>query len=190
MPPIIKITKEAISEVAFEIIVEKGLEGLNARAIAKKLNCSIQPIFSNYKTMDDLRNEVIEKANNLLSDYILEGTKEEKPYKGMGKSYIRFAKDYPKLFQLLLMSDNHMNSNTFLANDSIGEATYADGGEATGFDKEKMRQFHFSVWIFTHGIATLCATRTCDFSDNEIDELLKNMFKGLLKEYEGTKKNG
>ena len=55
MPPKIKITKEDIVRTAVEIVREQGDGMLNARTLAERLSCSTQPIFSNFRTMQELR---------------------------------------------------------------------------------------------------------------------------------------
>ena len=41
--------------------------------------------------------------------------------------------------------------------------------------------FHSKMWLFTHGIATLIATSTIKFNEQEISELLSYEFKALLE---------
>lgn len=53
MAGIAKNTREDIVLGAFEMVKEKGFEGLKARDVAKRLNCSIQPIFYQFKTMEE-----------------------------------------------------------------------------------------------------------------------------------------
>ena len=55
MAPKIKITKNDIISTAIAIVREKGSEALNARAVASSLECSTQPIFSNFKDMKELK---------------------------------------------------------------------------------------------------------------------------------------
>ena len=59
MPPKVKVTKEAIINAAMDIVRENGAAALNARAVAARLDCSTQPIFSNYNNMEELRADVI-----------------------------------------------------------------------------------------------------------------------------------
>lgn len=54
MPPKVKVTKEEIIAAALEILRQKGMEAVNARAVAAALGCSTQPIFSNYSSMGAL----------------------------------------------------------------------------------------------------------------------------------------
>ena len=62
MPPRVKITKDDIIKTAVELVRENGAESLNARAIALALDCSTQPIFSNFKTMEELFEATIVSA--------------------------------------------------------------------------------------------------------------------------------
>ena len=68
MPPKVKITKEDIINTALELVRANGEQSVNARNIASALNCSTQPVFSNFATMDDLRLALLEKINSLLEN--------------------------------------------------------------------------------------------------------------------------
>ena len=41
------------------------------------------------------------------------------------------------------------------------------------------------LWIYTHGIATLCATRMCGFTGEEISVMMTEVCRSLLKEMKG-----
>ena len=47
-------------------------------------------------------------------------------------------------------------------------------------DIKKANDFHFRMWIYTHGIACLCVTKTINFTDEEIKALLTNEFRALM----------
>ena len=70
MPPKVKVTKEAIVAAAVDIVRSSGAQAINARTVAAALNCSTQPVFSNFATMDELRFAVVEKADELCGEYI------------------------------------------------------------------------------------------------------------------------
>lgn len=53
------ITREMIIEKALEIAKEKDFSFINARLLAKELNCSTQPIYWSFKNMDDLKKNII-----------------------------------------------------------------------------------------------------------------------------------
>ena len=70
MPPKIKVTKEEIVATAVDLIRTNGAQAINARAIATSLNCSTQPIFSNFSNMDELKLCVLEKIDEICQKYI------------------------------------------------------------------------------------------------------------------------
>ena len=47
-----------------------GDQAINARTVAAALQCSTQPVFSNFATMDELRLAVVEKADILCQAYM------------------------------------------------------------------------------------------------------------------------
>jgi hypothetical protein len=49
-----------------------------------------------------------------------------------------------------------------------------------GFSKEVSYGLYRSIWIFTHGIACLCATGVSFLTEEEASELLTEVFTGLL----------
>ena len=102
MPPKVKVTKEDIITVAVEIVRDGGASSINARTLAAVLNCSTQPVFSNFATMDELRLAVVDRADLLCQKYMSrEIERGEYPaYKASGMSYIRFAKEEKELFKL------------------------------------------------------------------------------------------
>ena len=104
MPRKASVSKQMIINASVDMI--KNGEPLNARAVAKKLACSIQPIFYNFASMDDLKKEAAKRILAVFEKYIAEHTQSDKypPFKATGFAYIGFAKDYPEFFKLLFMA--------------------------------------------------------------------------------------
>ncbi len=180
MPPAKRIQKEAILETAYELAKTEGLEMLNARRIAKELNCSTQPIYHNFDTMEELKGEVYRRIYQTYTSYVQKGAREEKAYLGMGLAYIRFAKDYPNFFQALFMKESGQLPLDFLQGDVTGKDVLKQGQLFSGLNEEQGRAFHLKVWIFTHGLATLAATNTVRLTNREIRELLASTTRELL----------
>ena len=49
-----------------------------------------------------------------------------------------------------------------------------------GLDNSDALQLYQHIWIYAHGIASLCATKTCSFSEEEISEMLSEAFTNFL----------
>lgn len=182
MPPSKKYTKEEIIKIAYRIVEEEGFEKLNARRIAKELNSSVQPIFHNFTSMEEVKNAVCDEIYKTYKSYMERKT--EKPaYKQSGLSYIAFAKEHPELFKILFMKETNNNPESFIIADSEGEEIIRRGQELTGLSYEEQKKFHVKVFLFTHGIACLLATKTVKLNDEEIEELLTNTVFELWRGY-------
>ena len=115
MPPKVKITKEDIIQKALEIGRTNGEQALNARSIASALNCSTQPVFFNFATMEELRESVIKAAYGLYASFLQQEVENGKypKYKSFGMAYIRFAGEEKELFKLLFMRDRTCENVSF-----------------------------------------------------------------------------
>lgn len=184
MPPKIKITKEDIINASLDIIRKNGMDSLNARSIAKELNCSTQPVFSNYATMEELKEDAIKSANQLYQEYIRRGMKDPNypPYKASGISYIRFAKEEKELFKLLFMRDR---SNEIIKEnkDEIKDLIEMNA-KNLGLSFDDAYLFHIQMWIYVHGIAVMIVTSYLDWDWDTISTMITDAYQGLKERYQ------
>lgn len=186
MPPVTKYSKERIIEIALNIVRDDGIESVSARNIAKKLGCSICPVFSCFENMDVLKKEVLDKIYGLYTEYIQENMKKEsKPFKGAGMGYIKFAKENKKFFKALFMMKLGGNITELLKSDINNDKISKAISKYSGLSEEDSRKLHEYCWVFVHGIAVMIATDYCNFSDEEISKMLTLEYISLL---EGFKK--
>ena len=184
MPPKVKITKEDIINAGIEIIRKEGEVSINARSIAAHLNCSTQPIFSNFSSMEELQNEIITCAHKIYLSFLEEEAKSGKypQYKAFGMAYIRFAKQEKQLFKLPYMRDRSLESlPDTLEFDSHIETIVQDN---TGLAEQNARLFHLEIWAYVHGIATMFATGFLDLEWELVSKMLTDVYRGLRKQYE------
>ncbi len=183
MPPKIQITKEKIIETSINIVRRSGINSLNARAIAKELNCSTQPIFSNYSSMEELKKDVINSAKSLYNKYIEEGFNDPNypKYKSSGISYIKFAKEEKELFKLLFMRDRS-NEKIEDEKESLGKIISIISSNLN-ISYDDAFNFHISMWLYTHGIATMIATSYLDWDWDTIDKILSDAYEGMKYTY-------
>lgn len=178
----VKIQKEDILNIAFEIVRKKGIEGLNVRAIANELNSSVQPIYYQFKNFEELQKELYEKIEKYFYSFLLEHTIKEIPvYKQIGINYIEFAKQESNLYKILFMTENKLPPKEFISKNNkdfkeIAKYVYI----STELKDDDLKEFHIKMWIFAHGIATLVANNTCKFTDEQISKLLSDEFQTLM----------
>lgn len=184
MPPKAKVGKENVTAAALEVVRSRGADALNARAVAAALGTSTQPIFSHYKTMEELKQDVISAANALYQTYLRQdmGAGEYPVYKASGMAYIRFAREERELFKLLFMRDR---SEEKITEDHEEIRPILDIIKTNmGLTEQDAFQFHLEMWIYVHGIATMMATSYLELEWDFISKLLTDAFSGLRTRYQ------
>lgn len=191
MPPKAKFTKEEITSAALELVRTDGFEGLTARMLGKKLGSSSCPIFTVFENMEEVQRAVLEAIKDIYKGYVEKGLLEKPAFKGVGTQYILFAMREPKLFQILFMSEqselpdiNHVLPVIDESYDKILASITTE----YGIDKKDAERLYRHLWIYTHGIASLCATKMCRFTGEEISGMMTDVFIGLLKRVKEEKK--
>lgn len=182
MPTIIRITKEMILNAAFDITRNEGIEKLSNREIAKKMNCSIRPIYYQFKNSEELYKALYNKINSYFYDFIMKNIVDDIPhYKQIGINYIKFAQEETNLFKVLFMSPARNLPNTFVATDKNGFAGVIDAIKlSTHLSEKDIKSFHTKMWIFVHGIATLTVSKSVKFTEEQIRDLLSQEFQALM----------
>lgn len=182
MPTTTRITKEMILNAAFDITRNEGIEKLSNREIAKKMNCSIRPIYYQFKNSEELYKELYNKINSYFYDFIMKNVVDDIPhYKQIGINYIKFAQEETNFFKVLFMSPARDVPNTFVATDKNGFAGVIDAIKLSTYLSDKdIKSFHTKMWIFVHGIATLTVSKSVKFTEEQIRDLLSQEFQALM----------
>lgn len=184
MPPKFKFTREEIVDACFNIAKTDGLKAVTARGVAAKLNSSSKVLFSTFKDMSDVKNAVIERAKAYYKTYVDEGLNDPIPFKGVGESYIRFAKDEPKLFNMLFMQEAETPSNivTAMHLDENYDRILKCAEDYYGLTTEQATELYRCMWATTHGLAVMEATKICKFSEGEAEKVMHLTIMGLLNQ--------
>ena len=178
MPPKVKVSKEDIVKTAVELLRGDGQQSINARAIAASLNCSTQPIFSNFDSMLELQKAVLADAYNQYLSFLKSEVESGKypRYKAFGLAYIRFAKEEKELFKLLFMRDR-------TEEDISPSADFEECAEmimtSSGVTIETARLMHLEMWTCVHGIATMLVTSFFSLEWELISDMLTDVYQGI-----------
>lgn len=186
MPPKAKFSREDITDAALAIARAEGIHAITARTLGARLHSSARPIFTVFQNMEEVHQETIKRARQLYNQYVEEGLSCQPAFKGVGKQYIAFARREPKLFQLLFMSELQNVPDSFHVLETIDEnhpQILASIVDAYHVSTNTAQALYHHLWIYCHGIATLCATNVCRIADGEIEEWLTDVFVSLLQRY-------
>ena len=195
MAPKVKISKEDILNSALDLLRDRGETAVNARNIAAVLNCSTQPIFSNFATMDELHGALKVAAYDIYLGFLKREAESGKypEYKASGIAYIRFAKEERELFKFLFMCERSQDSQTMGDRDfdMIVEKLMENN---EGMAREVASLMHLEMWATVHGIATMHATSFLALDWSLVSMMLSDVYQGIrsrlisIDESEGEKK--
>ena len=188
MPPKAKFTKDEIIEAAVGIVREEGFSALTARVLGARLGSSARPVFTVFQGMEEVQQAVIRRAKEIYGEYVEEGLSDDIPFRGVGTQYILFSIREPKLFQLLFMKEQkkmpELSGVLPLIDDNYGKILLSIE-QSYGLKGPSAERLYRHMWIYSHGIAALCATGMCRFTGEEIKGILAEAGKGILKNMKG-----
>ena len=178
MPPIVRFSREAVLNAAYQLIRREGPSALNARAVAKELGGSTQPIFRLFSGMEELKQAVTELALTTWKDCLRERLLGSAfPYLTIGMSFLLFARDEPELFKLLFMRDRVSDGSCTDYNVNWGIPLIEDSVKV---DIETARKLYERNWLYCYGLAVSIATKYIPcMSECTMRQLLVESLQGV-----------
>lgn len=175
------ITKEEILNAAFQMTRQDGFSQVSARTLAAKAGCSTQPIFRVYRNMEELGDDLYNKAIVFFRDYYMGFPKtSDTPFVNMGLAYIRFAQDEQKLFKLLFMDENRHGKSLYdILNGETGAVVREINNAKVHGCKDPGGMF-MRMWIFIHGSACMSLTGDYDLQEEDTIKLLEESYQAFL----------
>lgn len=181
MPPTVRFTRDAVLNAACQLMRREGMEALNARAIAKELGGSTQPIFRLFTNMEDLHRELILYVTRQFQAHAeADMAQSDSPYIQLCTTYLLYGRDEPELFKLLFMRDR------------VSEGQYSDQTnfdlvfnilkKETPLDDETALRFFERTWLFIHGLAVCIATKYIPCQDESyLISMVKEAYNAAVK---------
>lgn len=181
MPPKPIIDTKDVLAVALSIVRDNGIENINARSVAKALNCSTKPLFRLYKNMGELKQDLFFQMNKYCSDYLQEYAGFHKDYIGVALRYISFAEEEPNLFKALFMS-NTITKTTLatMPMDQDIEGLLNEISKTAEVNKQEAQAIYQKMWLLSHGIASIVATNGGLLETQEVKAVLIDAFRGFV----------
>ena len=184
MPPKVKFQKKEIIEAAVAITRKQGIGAVTAREVGAVLGVSSRPLFTYFKSVDELKKAVWLYAKELYENYVKDGLKAEIPFLGVGQNYIRFAKEEPELYKYLFLNPPEdvkggameaLLLSQDLVRPSLMRIYHMDGATADKYFRD--------LWLVAYSITTLIVTGECPYTDTEISALFTEFSVSVCKAY-------
>ena len=192
MPPKAKFTKEQITKAALCVVSEKGAQALTAKELGAALGTSTTPIFTVFNSMQEVQDAVMLAAMERFEEYAHKAAHLGPVFKQIGMQMILFAKEEPKLYQLIFMSsisEAQTFDDIYAHLGSLADECLNVLQKDYDLSKADAKTLFEHVWIHTFGIGALCATGVCDFSHEQIAQMLTQDFTAMMMLMKSGKSN-
>lgn len=176
MPRNALLTKEAVTAAGLAIVRREGQNALTARALSRELGCSLSPIFTVFKDMDEIQVSVKKAAEDYFADFMKDVNEFEPAFKEFGLRLVRFAKQDGNLFDMLFLS---RGSRSDIAG-QIAQRSLMDIQQNYDLNDSQASMIFKQMWPVATGIASLCVHRPMAFSEEETGQILSNHFSGMM----------
>lgn len=181
MPPKFKFTKEEIIEAAIQLARKKGWNNLATRTLADELGSSARPIYSFFKSMDELEEQMVIRSVDLLYEHMCRDRTGDL-WIDHGIGYVMFAQEESNLFRGFNNEKNIKHYRVY------GEAMWAkctaslvDYQPFKGLTEEQIFMVQTGRWLLCHGLAFSVSNPPPDLWNNEnIKEIVVRGSKAIL----------
>ena len=184
MPAAKKVSKDDIINAAIDVLRDDGFSAINARSVAKKLGCSTQPIYFSFKSMEELKSALTERAIELHTQHVRDSLKahagNDSRYSSYGMGFVKFAAEEKQLFRWLYLEGKQIGP---YQNDVLLPEVIAVIVDEFGYGEDTARRFHQDMTYFSYGLAILANTDHLNLTDTELREAFRREFRALIAIY-------
>ncbi|OCN00736.1 hypothetical protein A7X67_08140 [Clostridium sp. W14A] len=184
MPAKKQISKEAILQASLEIVRECGLNAVNARNLAEKLQCSTQPIYLSFTGMDELKVAVTRMIDKEYDLFVKRRIDRNNYVISKAKAHVLFALYEKNLYTAMFLS----NTLEGISLDEIVNAEWnqkAISSITSDFriDKPTAEKIFIDIWLLSSGLATELAANKMRINETDIQSLLSGFYERMKNCY-------
>jgi len=150
--PKVKYDKQIIINNILELVEIEGFHELTVRKIAKKIGCSVAPIYTVFSNVQDaIEATKLEAMARVINETDQQFT--EHVFLNIGVGLLTYARDHQRLYQELFLANPDENIVNILHQKSLQKMI-----ESKQFDmlsRDELKHYHAKMWIFTQGLAVM-----------------------------------
>lgn len=176
------ITKDKIRESAFMMLKERGIMEITARKLAEYAECSTQPIFRNYKNMEECIMDIYNDALVYFDKFYDSFEKSSPvPFVNLGLAYISFAEKESNIFSYLFMQKNAYDMNLYTILNGRTGAVLNEMNRAKADGVSAPEQIFMKMWMLIHGAACMVITGDYDLTPTQTRLQLEDAYKAFIR---------
>ncbi len=177
MPRKAMYTKEQITGAAYKLARCGGMEAVVSRSVANELGCTTMPIFSFFTNMEELRNEVYEKAKRDCIRFMSASLDYRPAFKEFGLRWVKFACEEPHLFTMLFTSDPAQIIGRF---SGIFDPITQSIMDSFALSDREARELLDRMIIYANGVACFLMHKPELLTQEELGRMLSDVCTGLV----------
>ena len=167
-------TRNMILNSAIAVMEKMGYEKLRVRNIAHELQTSTQPIYTEFQSIEDLKQNLVK----YFQDRYLQSQKES--YKDFALCCLYFAKQHKELFKFLYLRKREGN---FGLDDINYDQAISLLAEVLKISPVIAKQLHHRMQVYCYSLGVMIATDYQEYTYEQINEELSDIFKIILSHY-------
>lgn len=179
--PTQRITREMVVDAAFRLAREKGMEAVLVKELARELGCSVQPIYTYCKNMDQLRRAVEEKTADFVRKYAAQRRDRADPFRSTGLAYLRLAREEPNLYRIFF-SRPQGGSWEELYRREADPARAEELAKALGLTPRAAQGLHLHMLLYTTGVGQVLSASRGEMDVDTAAEQLESAYQAFLRQ--------
>lgn len=153
MPPQVRFSREDILKAAFDLAIEGGISTITAQAMAGKLNSSVQPLYSNFSSVQELKQVLAENVCRLFREYVTKSYFSQ-PYIDIWVGELLFAKHFKNLYTSFLIERNSFEDSFLELNREEFEIFRTDA-KLQGLTHDQLHALYRHMQIYNYGLCVM-----------------------------------
>ena len=157
-----RITREMVVEAAFALARSEGAQAVTVKALAQRLHCSVQPIYSYCQSMEGLHRALEERVAAFVQQFVAaQAQGADDLFRATGQAYLLLAEQEPHLFQLYMLRPRcPVDSIEQLYSTECDPRVAPAIAAATGLEPQAAQRLHLHLLIYTLGLGAIrCVTQ-------------------------------
>ena len=173
--PRTRIPKEDILKAAAQVIRSRGAGALSVRNVASQLGCSTQPLYSQFGSQEQLRQELAAYIRDTYLRF------QYTSYKEFGQKFLTFARQESELFCFLYLRRREPGQT--LLDDANQEHTVELLARNLEMTPRQAADMHRQMQYHCYGLGVMIATGYRTMSDEVISDELGEFYAIMLRHY-------
>ncbi|EOL41870.1 TetR family transcriptional regulator [Enterococcus phoeniculicola] len=173
-------TKEQILRAAYEVVATEGFAGFTARNIAKRMGISTQPIYLEFKNMEDLKNELLDLIFSKLKNEIFPVPHTGDKVIDLGLNYINFAKQHHNLYLALYVDEEGGGKKMHDFSFNYFSTLIENDPQYEGLSREQIQTLHTGTWVVVTGLASLASSGSINPTQEQIISLIQRTINNII----------